>query len=134
MSKVSRKQPEPGTAAFAAYTGYLREIAQGDEVIICSGSPHFKCTKAKATNVREGQCFLNGFWFSTVYGGLLTKAPIKHYILQPSKELQDYLARRQNEDFLCNLHPKLLAAIPDTELDSVCKMLAVYTGLQCNRN
>lgn len=134
MSRVSRRQPDPGTSAFNRYLAYLADIRQGDEIIVCSGHPHFKCTRAKVTQQREGQCFANGFWFSTVHGSLLTKAPIKHYILESTPELKEYLARRQNEEFLCGLHPKLLSGVPSAELDKVCKTLAALLGLQCNEN
>lgn len=121
--KISKRQPEPGTAAFQGYTEYLAGVKQGDMVVICSGKPHYKCSRARVTDIRPKQCFVNGFWFSTVHGSLMTKAPIKHYILEPTETLLAHLRREDCVEYLAGLHPRLLIGVPDHTLQEVCDML-----------
>lgn len=121
--KVNKRQPEPGTAAFQPYTEYLSSVKMGDTVIICSGRPHYKCSQMRVTESRDKQIFANGFWFSTVHGSLLTKAPIKHYLLEPTQILTSHLRREENVEFLSNLHHRLLLGVSDQILQDVSHTL-----------
>lgn len=121
--KISKRQPEPGTAAFQRYMAYLAGIQRDDTVVICSGRPHYKLSQMRVTDVREKQCFASGFWFSTVHGSLLTRAPIKHYLLEPTEALLAHLRREACVEFLSGLHQRLLLPVPDQTLQDVCDML-----------
>lgn len=126
--RVPRQQPQPGTEAFNAYVRYLLSVRVGEVVVVCSGSPHYKCYTAKVTSCNLSDLFAAGFNFSRQHGGLTTKQQVKHFLLEPTERILAFIARKENEELVINFGMKKVAKVSDEHLSAVCALLRPYSA------
>ncbi len=127
--KVPRQQPQPGTEAFNLYVQYLKTLEVNGTVVVCSGSPHYKCYTAKVTSCTATDVFAAGFNFSRQHGGLTTKQQVKHFLLEPTVKILSFIDRKDNEDIVINFGMKKVAKMSDEHLDAVCAILKPYVAM-----